>query len=112
MVAARISVEDGGGAAWSGGGGSLGATGTQEGVVGSSFATDIASAELAPILRDLCRLRWPSARPFDRRNLRVVPPTLRVRGPSFRVRAVRRDHRCRRLDAATRQRRSDPHRGG
>ena len=79
-----------------------GAAGTHAGVVGSSFATDNASVELAPILRDLCRLRWPRARPFDRRNLRTVPSTFRLRRRRHsRAVPVRRDHRRRRLDAAT-----------
>ena len=60
----------------------LGAAGSHAGVVGSSFATENSSAELAPILRHLWRLRWPRACPFDRRNLRVVPPTFRSGGPS------------------------------
>ena len=52
MVDAMISVDEGGAAAGTGGGGSPGAEGTHAGVVGSSFATVNSSADLAPILRN------------------------------------------------------------
>src|SRR4249919_3663570 len=90
MVAARISVDDGAAAAGLGGGGSAGADGTHAGVFESSFATDNSSAELAPILRDLCRLPWRRARASDRRNLRIVQAAFRSSGPPRRRRTVRR----------------------
>ena len=60
------------------------------GVIGSSFATDKASARTCPILRDLCRLRWPLCTSIWSTEPTSCSGSTSARSPATPMRAERR----------------------